>query len=128
LDESGKQELGNCVMYALPGNELCLEAFNACVVKDKNKIKFGQTGPVLIREFVKMLDLKRFASDYKTFCPINYYELNKIVTECENIDMFITGSYAIHLWNELWRRSGIDKNGDFPPDSLYQKLLYKYGL
>ena len=128
LDESGNQELGNCVMLAPPGNQLCLEAFQTCQGKDKNKIMFGQTGPVLIRALVKKLGLTAAGADYKTFCPIHYYELNKIVTKCTNIDEFIKDSYTIHLWHEIWRRSNIDKNGTFPPNSLYQFLLYKYGI
>jgi len=33
---------------------------------------------------------------------------------------------AIHLWNELWRRDGRDKNGIYPPDCLYQRLKQRY--
>ena len=128
LDESGIQEIGNCIMMAPPGNELCLEAFNICKAEDKNKIVFGQTGPVLIRALVKKMGLSEASAHYKAFCPIHYYELNKIVKECENVDELISDSYAIHLWNEIWRRTGVDKNGGFPPNSLYQKLLDKYGL
>jgi hypothetical protein len=132
LDESGNQELNCGVVLAPPGNTMCKEAFDICMSKDTSTVAFGQTGPVLIRAIVKKLGLDQYGASYNAFCPIHYYELNKIVGENNNIDEFmvnlIKDSYGVHLWNELWRRKGIDKNGVFPVNSLYQHLLNKHGL
>ena len=39
----------------------------------------------------------------------------------------IAASYGLHLWNEMSRRSpGFDKNGRFPPDSLFEQLCARY--
>ena len=132
LDEGGKQELSNGIMLAPLGNDLCSDAFNICMAKDKTKMTFGQTGPVLIRALVKKYKLEKYAMGYKAFCPVHYYELGKIVTTCDNLDEFMDilmkDSYAVHLWNEIWRRKGVDKNGTFPPNSVYRRFLDMYGL
>lgn len=31
-------------------------------------------------------------------------------------------SYAVHLWNEVWRQNSLDENGRFHPDCLYERL------
>ena len=31
-------------------------------------------------------------------------------------------THAVHLWNELWRRGGFDKDDDYDPGCLYQRL------
>ncbi len=32
----------------------------------------------------------------------------------------------LHLYNEMWRRAGVDKNGEFPKDSIMDALKKKY--
>ena len=35
---------------------------------------------------------------------------------------------AIHLWNEVWRRKGINKNKTFHSDSLYEELKKRHKI
>ena len=35
-------------------------------------------------------------------------------------------SFAVHLWNEMWRDSGQDKNAAYDPECLYEQLKKKY--
>jgi hypothetical protein len=35
-------------------------------------------------------------------------------------------TYAIHLWNELWRRAGQDKDARYPAACLYEQLKQRY--
>ena len=32
----------------------------------------------------------------------------------------------VHLWNEMWRRGGRDKDASYPPDCLYERLKARY--
>ena len=34
--------------------------------------------------------------------------------------------YGLHLWNEAWRRIGLDKEGTYPSTSIYEQLKAKY--
>ena len=33
---------------------------------------------------------------------------------------------AVHMWHEVWRRNGADKDAQFHPDCLYEKLKRMY--
>ena len=33
---------------------------------------------------------------------------------------------GIHLWNEMWRREGLDQDADYPRNSIYEKLNRRY--
>jgi hypothetical protein len=35
-------------------------------------------------------------------------------------------TFAIHLWNEMWRRAGQDKDGQYHPNCLYEALKRAY--
>ena len=35
-------------------------------------------------------------------------------------------TYGVHLWNEMWRREGADKDGQYHPDTLYEQFKKKY--
>ena len=35
---------------------------------------------------------------------------------------------CIHLWNEVLRRNGVDKNKTFHPDSLFELFKKKHGI
>lgn len=39
---------------------------------------------------------------------------------------FFANSYTIHLWNEMMRQAEFDKNGTFPPNSLFELLKRRY--
>ena len=36
------------------------------------------------------------------------------------------GTFAIHLWNEMWRLAGQDKNAQYHERCLYEKLKRTY--
>jgi alpha 1,4-glycosyltransferase len=55
----------------------------------------------------------------ETFCPVDWWRW-KIVINGDPVSRFrITlatrKSYAVHLWNEMWRRADVDKQSSFPP-------------
>src|SRR5262249_38771045 len=37
-------------------------------------------------------------------------------------------TYAVHLWNEMWRRSGFAKDDRYDPACLYERMLSDYAL
>src|ERR1051326_1117153 len=50
-------------------------------------------------------------------CPIPFWEWRRILEDIELPD-----AHAVHLWNELWRRNGIDKDAAHDSRSLYERL------
>jgi hypothetical protein len=35
-------------------------------------------------------------------------------------------SYAVHLWNEIWRQNSLDKDAQYSKNCLYERLKAKY--
>jgi len=70
------------------------------------------------------MKLAKYAEDPVTFCPIDWYNLRDVFLDTNVPD----SSLGIHLWNEIWRRNGIDKNGTYHEESLYERLKECYGM
>ena len=43
-----------------------------------------------------------------------------------NLENKYDGSFFIHLWNEFWSRLNLNKNKEYPENSIYQELREKY--
>jgi mannosyltransferase OCH1-like enzyme len=100
-------------------------AWQVCRRKDPAQLAWGETGPRLIAKAVAACSLDRHRKPYRVFCPLNYSEWQKIIEpECDL--QFDADTRAIHLWNEMWRRAGVDKNQSFSESSLYERLKRKY--
>lgn len=53
------------------------------------------------------------------FYKISYEEWEKfVIPKGVCLDKLQQGSYAAHLWNEMWRRNGIDKHKPFSKTSF----------
>ena len=115
----------NCVMKAPKDSEIMQYCYDESRKKDSAEISWGETGPELLTKATKIYGLKKFVSPSSAFCPINWFEWEKIIKGHPKTSV-LNDSFAIHLWNEMWRRSKINKSGEFPENSIYEKLKNKY--
>jgi len=74
---------------------------------------------------VKKFGLERHKKPHRAFCPVDYEEWRKILRPGFDI-LFDQRTYAIHLWNEMWRAAGQDKNALYHQTCLYEKLKQEY--
>ncbi|HSS22497.1 MAG TPA: glycosyltransferase [Pyrinomonadaceae bacterium] len=107
-----------------PGSQVMAFAWQTCQAKDPAKLIWGETGPRLMGEAVNRSSLNRYVKPYYTFCPFAHYEWRKMLEP--NPPTVRAETYAIHLWNEKWREVGQDKNGEYPPGCLYERLKKRY--
>ena len=100
-------------------------------------IVWGQIGPKLLRSAVYKFNLQNHLQLPNVFCPIHYGETKTLVEQSWSNDYgkqiawqrpfdLENECYGLHLWNECWRTNGLDKNGSYPKDTLYEKLKEKY--
>lgn len=106
-------------------SKLAAYAWATCERKNREELVWGEVGPRLMAEAIKTFSLERYVKPYQVFCPIGYSEWRKILDPKATWEID-EGTYAIHLWNEFWRRSGQDKNRRYHPDCLYEQLNRKY--
>lgn len=89
--------------------------------EDKSQIPWGTSGPILLREALNKYGLEKYVKSWKTFCPINWWEIHTCFTD--NTSFKLTEDiYCIHINNEIIRRIGIDKNLSYHPNSIFEQL------
>lgn len=93
--------------------------------KDPKKIKWGETGPRLLATAVTQFNLESCVTLPEAFCPIACSNWRQAI-EANPSDHLLKGAQCVHLWNEMWRRNEIDKDGTFPSSSLYEQLKQRY--
>lgn len=101
----------------------CIDFINS---RGFENIHWGELGVNLISRMIFTNQLSEHIKSPEYFCPYSGHELNGLIQNAATTD--ISGSYAIHWWNELWKRKGFSKDADFPGDCLYEVLKKKYSV
>lgn len=119
---NGSSTPTTCVMKAPANSVFARSCWVVASTIDRNNIGWGTIGPKLLTMAVFEHDLEPWVVPVNTFCPTNWFdaEIDPVNPICPDL----SNSYAIHLWHEMWRRKGIDKDGEYPQDSLYEKLKH----
>jgi mannosyltransferase OCH1-like enzyme len=121
----GTDYVSSGVIKAPAGSAVMKWAWNTCDARDPSTIRWGETGPRLLGEAVKRFGLESSIQPPGSFCPIGYAEWDRVLdADAPSLE---GEPYAIHLWNEMWRRAGRDKNARYDPRCLYEKLRDRYG-
>ena len=119
------QEPNNGVIRVPKGSEIMAFCYKEAAQKDKNKIKWGETGPKLLEKAVEKYGLNAHVAKPEVYCAVNWWEWDRFIdgTVGKNI---LSNARSVHLWNEMWRRHGIDKECQFHKDSLYEYFKSRY--
>jgi len=94
----------NVGVIKVPRNDFLIEGcYKEAIEKNSKTIRFAEMGPELINFKINKFKLKSFVLPPDAFCPIDYWDFKKVIDP--NFYFKIPKeSYAIHLWNEKWRR------------------------
>jgi Glycosyltransferase sugar-binding region containing DXD motif/Alpha 1,4-glycosyltransferase conserved region len=121
----GAEVIDSAAIKAPQGSEFAEYAWGVCKKKDPNKLVWGETGPRLVGETVERCGLGRYVRSSATFCPIPFREWELVLAPNYH-QGFAADVFAIHLWNEMWRDSGRDKDASYPAECLYERLKSRY--
>lgn len=116
----------SCVIRAPAGSPAMQRAWDVCDAADPETLRWGQTGPRLCGEVVRELALDGFVQPPHVFCPVPYHRWRDVLDP--EVRPSLDGAYAIHLWNELWRRGNASKDAAYDARSLYALLARRFGL
>lgn len=120
----GGRHVTTSFIAAPAGSPAMERAWELCAAKDRTSIRWGETGPALLQQVVETLDLHRHVQAPEVFCPIPFPEWESLL---DPVPPALPGhAAAVHLWNELWRRAGRDKDAEFDPRCLYEQLKARY--
>jgi hypothetical protein len=113
-----------CVIKAPKSSEVMNFCYKESIKHDKSRLEWGTIGPCLIKMAIFLHRKKDQVKDPNVFCPVDWFfsELDPLVS----YEINLTNSHSVHLWNEMWRRKGIDKNKSQDENTLYEKLKKEY--
>ena len=125
-----KRICGN-VIKVPPGAEIMRYCLETSTKSDPQELYWGQIGPELVTASVRKFGLQAYVYPYRTFNPINWWHWQDFLREDllarARVHLRLRHNpYTLHLWNEMWRRNGADKNREYPPASLYERLKRRY--
>lgn len=123
----GAGVITNAVMKAPEGAEILRYAAGVCAAKDSATLVWGETGPRLLAEAVSRFNLNSYVAEPDVFCPVPFREWKTVLDPTGDM-VSPAQCHAVHLWNEMWRRSGCDKNAAYPAGSFYESLKRRFNV
>ena len=133
----------NCVMRAVPGDPVltyCRDAFERF---DVATLKMAKSGPNLVQEAIREVGVGETVVPAHVFCPVSWrhtrflvaprsavawYNVKRLLRGGERIGGAGPDSFAVHLWTNMWRNAGLDKDASYARSSLFERLKRHYLL
>jgi mannosyltransferase OCH1-like enzyme len=122
---NGRQLVNLGAVKTPPGSPVMQYAWEACERMDVSELKWSQCGPTLVRQAIEACSLDRYVQPPAAFCPVHFSVWESMLDPAASW-VFDEATYAVHLWNEMWRREGRDKDSEYPPGCLYEHLKQRY--
>ena len=114
------------IMKMQRGSALAQRCYeSACRIKQK-KIIWNELAN-LVEHGVHELGLMSYVRPQEVFSPILWRDIPEYVRG-EKIFVPSSQSYAVHLYNEMWRRNNLDKWGTYPPSSVLHIIRRLAGI
>ncbi|MFT3736025.1 MAG: glycosyltransferase [Rhodocyclaceae bacterium] len=103
-----------------PGDLIDLAAGYATAFP-KDKVFWSEIGPALLTAIAGIYPQHGFDIKPVTFAnPVNWWDCpQQLLAPAPAPEQ----AHFLHLYNEMWRRSGADKNQPIPPDSMLARAL-----
>jgi len=118
-------QINNCIIKVPAGSEIMDYCYKEALKKNSDSLHWGQTGPELLTKAVYLFKMEEYITKPNRFYPIAWWEWKEFISENPKKNI-LNNSDAIHFYNEMWRREGVDKSADFPESSIYEQLKKKY--
>jgi hypothetical protein len=123
--DGGVEVVDAAVIKAPAGSELAAYAYEISESKDPAKVRWGETGPRLLKQAVERFNLQEYVQPSFAFCPIEWRDW-ELALKPEGDFEIGPESFAVHLWNEVWRREGRNKDASYPSGCLLENLKARY--
>ena len=125
--------VANCVIGAPAGSPLMQLCYETSVRKKPADLRWGEVGPALVHDVVMRLGLESAVLPFSAFCPIPFWRWRDVISPSVSCQWRVLRRlarrpHAVHLWNEMWRRAGADKDLRYHRLCLYQMLVRRSGV
>jgi hypothetical protein len=123
--------VASCVIGAPAASPLMQICYETSVRKNPADLRWGEVGPALLHDVAMRLGLASVILPYWTFCPIPHWRWQDVICPRVSRQLRVLGGlarrpHAVHLWNEMWRRAGTDKDLRYHRLCLYETLVRRW--
>ena len=122
---TGKSVVNSGAIKAPKGCEIMEWAYQECLKHDREKLQWGTVGPKLLGEAVEKFKLNMYIRERQEFCIIAPFRSSLFTVKLNEMN-FPEQVVGLHLWNEAWRRLGLDKHATYHHNSIYERLKRKH--
>lgn len=120
----GEVYVNNGNIRAPAGSEMFARAWEVCRAKDPSQLRWGEAGPRLVSSLIAELGLGEYVQAPEVFCPFGYEEWELLIAD--EAPEVPADARCVHLWNEMWRRGGRDKDARYGAGSLYEQMKARF--
>jgi hypothetical protein len=125
LNPKGEEVSSASPIKAPVESEAMTIAWEACRAHDPATLAWGEVGPRLVQATITRLGLQRYRLPPLAFCPVPFFEWSRLL-EPGDLQDFPDSTFAVHLWNEMWRRSRRAKDDPGLPGCFYHRVFTDY--
>ena len=111
------------VIKVPPRSQVMLDCFSVANRADKSRLRWGEIGPTLATRAFLHHGLEGHALPPDAFYPVDWWRTRDLVTKPLAVG---PDSYAVHLWNGIWRHEGMDKDARYPEGCAYEQLKSRF--
>lgn len=136
------QIANNFAMHFPAGHGVLQRCIDELPPEQLPEMNISQTGPLLLHRILGREGVAAHGQAPEVFAPVPWNAAWQLLrTRRERFTMaelkqrirrphlsvrFTPRTVAVHLWNEMWKKEGFDKNAKYDPSCLYEKLQAKY--
>jgi hypothetical protein len=117
-----EERVNGAVIRMPAGSPVARYCYEACCRVDRKRTRWGEIGPQLLQQALQTLGMSDCILPTAVFYPIDYWRIEQFF---ENREL-PAESVAVHLWHAIWRSRGIDPDGWFPPECIYEQMRRRF--
>jgi hypothetical protein len=110
------------VIHAPSGSELMGRCLEITRRTDLSRVRYGETGPRLLRRMGTELGMEAAMQPPSVFYPVDVNDFWRFIRPGQPIP----DAVAVHLWAQVWRHYHLNPDGRFPETSIYEQLIARY--
>jgi hypothetical protein len=124
--DRGRQVLlaNACLLKAPARSPFIAECKAIAMSADTEMSGWGELGPSLMTRMMRKHALEHLSVSPWRFSPLGWWQIRRLVED--TVLRWPDATFAVHCFNEMWRRVGLDKNARYGAHSPFELLKAQY--
>lgn len=115
--------VASCLFKVPPRSAVMDECLTRSMTIDPHRAEWGATGVQALRDTVAKLGLTQHVMRPQVICPVPFWDIAKLLSGMHTVP---AEAHAIHFYSEMFRRNFFDKNANYEPLCVFERLKAHY--